>query len=121
MNEESFFSINKLVEFGFSMAIAQQMIKTMNDAMVNMHIPGAMHKTQNEQHALYFVIVEGHQAGPLSEAEIIRLVSEGKINKSSYVWRPGLSNWALAETLPEIVKMVALMPPPFSHNTGSSK
>jgi hypothetical protein len=42
MNEDSFFSMDRLVEFGMGMVIAQQMVKTMNQSITNMHIPGAM-------------------------------------------------------------------------------
>ena len=47
MDNNSFFSIDKLVEFGMGMAIAQQMVQTMNKSMVDMHIPGAMNPMSN--------------------------------------------------------------------------
>ena len=40
MNDDSFFSINRLVEFGMGMAVAQKMVNTMNKTMISMHVPG---------------------------------------------------------------------------------
>ena len=42
MNDDNFFSIERLVEFGLGMGIAQQMVNSMNQAMKNVHIPGPM-------------------------------------------------------------------------------
>ena len=39
MTEDSFFSIDRLVEFGMGLTMAQQMIKMMNESMQNMYIP----------------------------------------------------------------------------------
>lgn len=39
MNEDSFYSINRLVEFGLGMSVAQQMVQTMNTAMTDMQVP----------------------------------------------------------------------------------
>jgi hypothetical protein len=116
MNEESFFSINRLVEFGMGIAVAQQMVKTMNDSITNMHIPGTMNPMQHVSPQLYYVIIDGNQAGPFSEQELSRLIAEKKINKETYIWKPGLSKWELAEKLPEILRLVALTPPPFQQN-----
>jgi len=113
MNEESFFSINRLVEFGMSLAIAQQMVKTMNDAMSNMQIPGSMNPMQPAQQQFYYAIIEGKQAGPFSEQELSRLISEKKVVKETYIWKPGLPKWEIAEKLPDVLRLVALSPPPF--------
>jgi hypothetical protein len=64
MNDDSFFSINRLVEFGMGMAVAQQMVNTMNSAMTNMHVPGSMNPMQIAAPQFYYVMIEGNQAGP---------------------------------------------------------
>ena len=116
MNEDSFFSINRLIEFGMSMAVAQQMVKSMNLTMTNMHIPGAMNPMQPAPQQFYYAMIEGKQAGPFSEQELSRLISEKKVLKETYIWKPGLTNWEIAEKLPEVLKLVALAPPPFQQN-----
>lgn len=114
MNEDSFFSINRLVEFGMGLAVAQQMVQTMNKAMTTMHIPGSMNPIQSVA-PFYYVMIDGNQAGPFSEQEISRLISEKKIAKETFIWKPGLVQWEIAEKLPEILRLVALTPPPFNN------
>ncbi len=112
MNENSFFSIDRLVEFGMGMAMAQQMVQTMNYAMQNMQVPGAMNPIQPQQ--FYYVMIDGQQVGPISEKELSNLIANKKVTKDSYVWKPGLTSWQPAEQIPEVLKLVALMPPPFN-------
>ncbi|MEI7507893.1 MAG: DUF4339 domain-containing protein [Flavobacterium sp.] len=114
MNDDSFFSINRLVEFGMGIAVAEQMVKTMNSAMTNMHVPGSMNPMQTAVPQFYYAIVEGNQAGPFSEQELSRLIAEKKIGKETYIWKPGLTKWEIAENFPEILKLVALTPPIFT-------
>jgi hypothetical protein len=116
MNDDSFFSINRLVEFGMGMAVAQQMVNTMNSAITNMHVPGAMNAMQTATPQFYYAIIDDNQAGPFSEQELSRLIADKKIVKGTYIWKPGLPNWEPAEKLPEILKLVALAPPPFHKN-----
>jgi len=113
MNENSYYSIDRLIEFGMGMAIAQQMINTMNQAMSQMHIPGSMNQTQPIAIS-YYAMIDGLQTGPFSEQELSRLISEKKISKETYLWKPGMAKWDLAERIPEVLKLVALAPPPFS-------
>lgn len=116
MNEDSFFSINRLVEFGLGITVAQQMVNTMNIAMNNMQVPGSMNPMQPAAQQFYFAIIEGNQVGPFSESELARLISEKKIFKETYIWKPGLSKWEIAEKMPEILKLVVLAPPPFQED-----
>jgi hypothetical protein len=117
MNDDSFFSINRLVEFGMGLAVAQQMVKTMNNAMTNMHVPGSMNQMQTTVPQFYYAMIEGNQAGPFSEQELSRLINEKKIVKETFIWKPGIPNWEIAEKLPEILKLVALAPPIFQQNS----
>lgn len=113
MNDDSFFSINRLVEFGMGMAVAQQMVNTMNNAMANMNVAGSMNPMQTPSPQFYYAILEGNQAGPFSEQELSRLIAEKKVVKETFIWKPGMPSWQIAEQLPEILKLVALSPPPF--------
>jgi hypothetical protein len=80
MNDDGFFSINRLVEFG--MGIAQQMVNTMNSAMTNMNVPGSLNPMQTAPQ-FYYAMIEGNQAGPFSGQELSRLISEKKIVKET--------------------------------------
>ncbi len=114
MDESSFYSINNLVEFGMGMAVAQQMIKTMNQSIETMKVPGSF-STQQRQ-SLFYAVVEGKQMGPLSEHEVSRLIRDKKIVNESYMWKPGMPSWELAEKIPEVLRLVALTPPPLPPN-----
>ena len=79
MSDDSFFSINRLVEFGMGMAVAQQMVNTMNNAMTNMHIPGSMNPMQTVIPQFYYAMIEDKQVGPFSEQELSRLIAEKRL------------------------------------------
>lgn len=105
--ENSFDSIDRLLEFGMSMSLAQQMMNTMNHAMTNMNVAGSglpLHK----QTVQYYAIIDNTQFGPLSEQEVSELITSGKITGSSLVWKTGLLRWVEAGKLPEINKMMIL-------------
>lgn len=115
MDDNSFFSINRLVEFGMGMAVAQQMVKTMNHTMQDMYVPGAMNsmQAQEPQQSFFYAMIDDNQTGPFSEQELSRLITEKKISKETYIWKPGMSDWEIAEKIPEVLKLVILAPPPF--------
>lgn len=113
---EDFFSIDKLVEFGMGMGIANQMVQTMNSTIQQMQIPGAQNPIKNEIQQIYYAVIDNKQMGPYTLTEISRLISEKKIVKETYVWKPGMQNWELAQNVSEILNMVALTPPPVPSN-----
>ncbi len=120
MNDNDFFSVDRLIEFGMSMAVAQQMIQSMNQTMQNMHVPGAMN-AMSPPSSDYYAVVNGDRIGPLTNAEMLKLVENKSINRHTYMWKPGMGNWEIAEQLPDVLKLVALLPPPIpksNHDTN---
>lgn len=115
MNNDNFFSIERLVEFGLGVGIAQQMVQSMNHALQNTYIPGSMNPVQGplRNPSMFFVILDGKQAGPFTEADMTRLIAEGTVTRETYVWKAGMANWAFCENVPEVLRLVALCPPPF--------
>lgn len=118
MNDDNFFSIDRLVEFGLGMGIAQQMVNSMNQALKTVHVPGPMNglvaplgQAASVAPAFYLVL-EGKQAGPFTQEELSRLIAQGSLAKSTFAWRAGMANWERCENIPEILKLVALCPPP---------
>jgi len=109
---DNLYSVDRLVEFGMGFALAQQMVRTMNDSMQKMHIPGTMNPMERTRAQSYFVVQEGRSAGPFSEHELVRLIAEGKVTKETLVWRQGLPNWKSAVDVPDVLRLVALTPPP---------
>ena len=112
MDGNNFFSMDKLVAFGMGMAIANQMARSMNQSLNQMEIPGAGKAMHNNTDFMYFVVLDGRSEGPFSLAELSRLIAEKKIMKETYVWKPGMAQWDLAENVSEVLRLVALTPPP---------
>lgn len=115
MNTDNFFSIDRLVEFGLGIGVAQQMVNSMNSALRNTYIPGTMNPL-NAQRSVswFFVILDEKQAGPFSEEEMARLITQGVVTKSTYIWKAGMPSWEISANVPEVLRLVALCPPPFN-------
>lgn len=116
MNDDNFYSIDRLVEFGLGLGVAQQMVSSMNHALQNACLPGTTNPMGGGTRppCAFFVILDGQQAGPFSEDELTRLIAQGSVGKSTYVWKAGMPNWTHCANVPEVLRLVALCPPPFS-------
>ena len=114
MNDQNFFSIDRLVEFGMSAAIAQQMVQSMNQNMRNMYVPGSIQSMPQPVPAVFYVAIDGKQTGPLNEAELARLITQKQVNKDTLAWMPGMTAWQPIEQVPAILKVIALTPPPLA-------
>ena len=116
MDDNSFFSLDRLVEFGLGMGVARQMMNVMNESMQTMHIPGAQNNMQPASSKSYYVAIDGRAVGPLNDGELMQLISQKKVNKNTLAWMPGMSGWKAIESVPEVLKVVALTPPPLDEN-----
>lgn len=112
MDEKDFFSMDKLVAFGMSTAVAMQMAKSMNQALDSMRIPGAGSPINPENETFFYVVKDGKASGPFSKADLSRMIHSREIVKETYVWKPGMKGWELAGNVPEVLELVALTPPP---------
>jgi hypothetical protein len=113
MDNNNFYSTDRLIEFGMSMSIAQQMVGSMNKIMAETVVPNSRLPPPQKAAAerVSYAVFEGNQAGPFSETEIARLIGDKKIIRETLVWHPGLAEWKTAENVPEILRLVALTPP----------
>ena len=114
MNDSNFFSIDRLVEFGLGMGMAQQMVGVMNQYMQQMYVPGSIQSMPKPMPQLYYVAIDRQQVGPLNDSELSRLIAQKQVNKDSLAWMPGMSAWQPIEQIPAILKIVALTPPPLN-------
>jgi len=114
MDDNDFFSVNRLVDFGMSMALATQMTRTMNTVMGNMNVPGSSVKPMPH---IYYVAINNKSIGPLNESELSQLIGQKKINKDTLAWMPGMKDWQPIENVPAILRLVALTPPELPKNT----
>lgn len=118
---DGFYSIDRLIEFGMGLSIAQQMARTMNETLQQSVTPGVdnlstTNHSMMQDCRLYYAVINNQQAGPFSEVDIAKLVTEKKIVDETYIWRPGMRNWEIARNIPEILRIVALTPPSFINN-----
>ncbi|MGM9698419.1 MAG: DUF4339 domain-containing protein [Prevotella sp.] len=112
MNDNSYFSIDRLVEFGMGMAMAQQMVQVMNQSMKQMYVPGSMQSMPTSQSPTFYVAIDGQSVGPITECEFTHLVTDKKVTKDSLAWMPGMLGWQPIEKIPAILKIIAIAPPP---------
>jgi hypothetical protein len=113
MENWNFNSLDKLLEFGMSMAVAQQMMQTMNNAMNQMQTPQFNSLNMDiPKPKLIYALVNDIPQGPFTENEIISHIIANRINKVTLVWLNGLPGWMQAEQIPEVNKLFALVPPP---------
>lgn len=113
MDNNSFFSIDRLVEFGLSMAIANQMVGAMNQAMQNMYVPGSQMQFNVMPQNIY-VVMEGERVGPMTASTFNDLINSRQIDKDTLAWLPGLPSWRPIVEIPDLLKIIALTPPPIS-------
>lgn len=105
--DNSFESVDRLMEFGMSLAVAQQMTATVNQAIAGMYTAGAgipIKKTEKE----YFAVIDGLQIGPVTAKETEKLVKNGSITEDTLMWSHGMSKWSQARFIPEILKYIML-------------
>ena len=114
MDNNSFYSLDRLLEFGLGMGMAQQMINVMNQSMKSMYIPGSIQSMPQPQMDIYYVALDGKQTGPLKESDLIELIRDKKLSKDTLAWMPGMTNWLPIEKVPTILKLIALTPPPLN-------
>lgn len=112
-----FSSIDRLVEFGMGLSLAQQMINTMNQCMNNMQVAGVNAGTTGQSQSVvmpktgsrqWYAVVNDRQVGPLSEQEVSRLIGNNNIDDSTLMWCAGMSGWQMTCNIPEINKLFLL-------------
>ena len=114
MDHNSFFSIDRLVEFGLGIGIARQMVNVMNESMRTMYVPGSIQSMPQPTHSVYYVAIDGKAVGPMNDSELSQLITQKKINKDTLAWVPGMTAWQPIEKIPSILKVIALTPPPLN-------
>jgi hypothetical protein len=103
--DNKFSTLEGLMEFGMSMAIAQQMISTMNHCISNMAVPGvALNKPVPSIN--YYAVINDQQVGPLSEDELKNRIATGSITEQTLIWYSGLSGWTMVQNIPAINKFL---------------
>jgi len=112
-SENGFNSIERLMEFGMSMAVAQQMMQTMHHAIQNMTTPQFENvNAPLPQATSFYALVNDIPQGPFTEQELSGHILANRVNKETLVWLNGMPGWVQAHQVPEVAKLFALLPPP---------
>lgn len=81
----------------------QQQAPAMGGAAVPPQMPAAVQ---------YTVAINGQQYGPYNIQQMQQMAQSGQINTSTFVWAPGMPQWATAGTVPELAQLFMATPPP---------
>ncbi|MBQ8095585.1 MAG: DUF4339 domain-containing protein [Prevotella sp.] len=115
IDNSNFFSLDRLVEFGMSASIAQQMVASMNQQMQQMQYPAGIQMMPQPQNATtYYVAIDGQPCGPLDEKELARMIYDKRVTKDTLCWMPGMAKWQPVGQVPAVLRIVALTPPPLA-------
>ena len=107
MAEDSGSFIEKMMELGIGMSMIQQMPAMMNSVMPQTNIQGTTPPPVQEQSQTYLA-VDGTQAGPFSDEELVKLAQNTILTPETLVWKTGMSAWAPASQVPEVNKLFIL-------------
>jgi membrane protease subunit (stomatin/prohibitin family) len=96
---------------GAGIAIGTQMGGALGQATAG-HAAGAVPPPLPGAAAMFFVGINGQQAGPFDLATLSAKVRGGEISRSSLVWKAGMAGWVAAESVPDLASLFTLSPPP---------
>ena len=91
--------IDKMIELGMGATVAGQVISVMGKSLEQLRVPVVNHIASQSGDNVYYAVIEGKQAGPYTLSEFIDLLKSRKIAKETYVWKPGMTQWDLAENI----------------------
>jgi predicted Zn finger-like uncharacterized protein len=57
--------------------------------------------------AVWHVVIDGEQVGPINETEVKDRLRQGKINSDTLVWKEGFADWMQLSTVPELAAILA--------------
>lgn len=112
-DDNNFNSIERMMEFGMSMSVAQQMMQSMNHAMSQMQTP--QFKNVNAPVPIakqFYALVNDIPQGPFAESELTSHIIAGRVQKSTMVWLQGMPSWMPAEQVMDVNKLFSMLPPP---------
>ena len=70
--------------------------------------------------AVWYVVVEGEQVGPLTEADVAARVGRGEVSSETFAWREGMADWIQISAIAEFAGSLAAAPPPAGMDDADS-
>jgi len=110
-NNNDFSAMDRLMEFGLGMALAQQMVKTMNMALSDNVVSGSPQAYRSADQQQFYGVIDNAVGGPWSRQQVQSAMLSGRLGRDSYVWTPGMAQWS---TMGDVTYFTAppVAPPP---------
>ena len=114
------YGMEKFVELGMGVAIAQEMTRALTAAMQQANVgPNAIPAWGTPPSpqappplAVYHLALDGRPVGPLTLAEISEKLRSGHAQLDTLAWRPGFAAWEPLRAIPELASVLIHLPPP---------
>lgn len=118
MNQYTSDPLERMLELGMGLSVAQQMMKTMNQCMAQTQVPqvtmpapqmpGSCQTSQAAQQANFYIVANEAVAGPFTDDQLMSLARQKVLTADTFVWRKGMDQWLQARMVPEINKFLLL-------------
>ena len=109
MAEDSGNFIEKMMELGIGMSMIQQMPAMINSVMPQSgQAPGAAVPPPVQERSRTYLAVDGTQAGPFTDEELVKLIRNNLLSPETLVWRQGMAAWTPASQVPDVNKLFIL-------------
>lgn len=102
--EDSSAFIEKMLELGIGMSMIKQVPDIMSGCLSPQN-PGPRQTPPSPVQQLTYLVVDGTQAGPFNNEELVKLIQNDLLKCDTLVWKEGLSDWKPASSVPEINKL----------------
>ncbi|MFT5993066.1 MAG: putative Zn finger-like uncharacterized protein [Bradymonadia bacterium] len=56
--------------------------------------------------AVWYVVIDGAQTGPLNEEELVAQIAQGLIDSDTYAWKEGMADWLRMSDVPALAHLV---------------
>ncbi len=104
-------ALERLMEFGLGVGIAQQMVGTMNQVIQHTVRVGSPEAFRAADQQAFYVVVNGAVAGPWSRQQVQSALLTGTLARDTFVWTPGMAQWARSADV-GYFHMPVIAPPP---------
>lgn len=101
--------IEKMMELGIGMSMIQQMPAMINSVMPGNNQNGATPTPPPVQSkSQTYLAVDNSQAGPFTDEELVKLISNDLLKPDTLVWKQGMRAWTPASQVPDVNKLFFL-------------
>jgi len=109
-DRHDFSALERLMEFGLGLSIAQQMVGTMNQVMQQSVMTGSLSANRRSDQQPFYVVIDGAIGGPWSRQQLQAAFLSGRLTSDTFCWTQGMAQWARAGDIGYFHQPVA--PPP---------